>query len=398
MLFRMVSTTDKFFEFIEENKFYGEKGIAAFEDWLPLITQILQGEQFKQHVLNDLITGTQIADSRINWSTAQKYIEPFVLAKNQQILFMNLMSKVKSLKIERAEHLNCFITMKENMDLIQYWFEQAKPGKIGENVIKVVEKILKEGNSIYIMSYWHSQGVYNIVLQSWLPKVVTKQLKASDTLDNLSQIKGTHYEIKYILSKEEDLVSTLTPEAAEELIRKVILCLTGTQFIYVATHLDKTKIKSMICSINLLLFTDALWKYMRVWFTCFMVITLLAVLQQLESMGHPLYQNRIETITPAAVDLTSLTGFCLLKWRFNDKLASLNAFKTELDEWQTNLNRIRKDSALLLFFSIKQVISMMNIIHSRNAQALHSYISMLFPNQKVLLLQLQNAIDRLTIR
>jgi hypothetical protein len=64
---------------------------------------------------------------------------------------MNLMSKVKSLKIERAEHLNCFITMKENMDLIQYWFEQAKPGKIGENVIKVVEKILKEGKAIYIM-------------------------------------------------------------------------------------------------------------------------------------------------------------------------------------------------------------------------------------------------------
>jgi hypothetical protein len=66
MLFRMVSTTDKFFEFIEENKFYGEKGIAAFEDWIPLITQILQGEQFKQHVLNDLITGTQIVDSRTN--------------------------------------------------------------------------------------------------------------------------------------------------------------------------------------------------------------------------------------------------------------------------------------------------------------------------------------------
>jgi hypothetical protein len=70
--------------------------------------------------------------------------------------------------------------------------------------------------------------VYNIVLQSWLPKVITKQLKASDTLDNLNQSKGTHYEIRYILSKEEDLISTLTPEAAEELIRKVILCLTGT--------------------------------------------------------------------------------------------------------------------------------------------------------------------------
>ena len=105
-IFAAVADSAEFYRFVQEERFYGEKGQTIFHQQYQLITNELQHEDYDESVLNHL-------------PAAFKVITPF-LDRNQT--FHQLMTQVSSLDTVpiRLETVNMNIT------LIRRWFSRAE--------------------------------------------------------------------------------------------------------------------------------------------------------------------------------------------------------------------------------------------------------------------------------
>ena len=107
-LFKDVSDSAAFYQFIKDNGFVGKRGKALFSQQYQLITAQLQHEEYDETVLNHLFA-------------AFKFMSPFMDTHQN---FRSLMKQV--LNLDTSNGLKQLETVNTNITLIQLWFSRAE--------------------------------------------------------------------------------------------------------------------------------------------------------------------------------------------------------------------------------------------------------------------------------